>query len=63
VEGVPGGSLNYPELVVYNEEAALPKCVVFYTYNEHADEYKNDNGYDRYDEYDDENDRYEYDYG
>jgi hypothetical protein len=32
VEGVPGGSLNYPELVVYNEDAALPKYVVFYTY-------------------------------
>jgi hypothetical protein len=33
VEGVPGGSLNYPEMVVYNEDAVMPRYIVFYKYN------------------------------
>lgn len=30
VYGEPGQSLNYPELVLYNPDAALPKCIIVY---------------------------------
>ena len=29
--GIPGRSLNYPELMLYNSEAALPVCIFTYT--------------------------------
>jgi len=30
VLGEPGGTLNYPEVVIFNEDAILPAYVVFY---------------------------------
>ncbi len=30
VVGVPGGSLNFPEVVVYDGAAALPRYVIVY---------------------------------
>ncbi len=30
VYGQPGVRLNYEELVVYNPDAALPKCIIVY---------------------------------
>lgn len=30
VYGQPGESLNYPELVLYHPDAALPKCIIMY---------------------------------
>jgi hypothetical protein len=30
VMGIPGGSLNFPELVVYNSEAILPRYIIAY---------------------------------
>ena len=31
VMGVPGGSLNFPEVVIYDGSAALPRYVIIYT--------------------------------